>query len=213
MYLSRVTLDTADPRALRLLSDHYSLHQLVWSAFPDRTDGGPGRVLFRVEPPVTGRCPVVLVQSEREPRWGETERSSVLSAEWKSYTPRPAKGRRLRFRLRANPTARRVFAGPAPEGEPKRSGKRVGVYKEEAQRKWLEAKAEQAGFRLLDYQVFDRGFVVSRKPEREEAIRHLCVDFEGILEVTDPKGFLTALESGIGSAKGFGFGLLSVAPA
>jgi CRISPR system Cascade subunit CasE len=211
MYLSRVTLNTADPRALRLLSDHYSLHQLVWSAFPDRTDRGPGRVLFRVEPPVTGRCPVVLVQSERKPRWGETERSSVLSAEWKPYTPRPAKGRRLRFRLRANPTVRRVFES-APNGQPKSSGKRIGVYGEDAQRKWLEAKAEQAGFRPLDYQVFDRGFVVSRKPEREEAIRHLCVDFEGILEVTDPDQFLAALQTGIGSGKGFGFGLLSVAP-
>jgi CRISPR system Cascade subunit CasE len=37
------------------------------------------------------------------------------------------------------------------------------------------------------------------------------VDFEGILEVTDPEEFAAAVTAGIGPAKAFGFGLLSVA--
>ena len=37
--------------------------------------------------------------------------------------------------------------------------------------------------------------------------------FEGMLRVDEPEKFLKSVESGIGSAKGFGFGLLSVAPA
>ena len=36
--------------------------------------------------------------------------------------------------------------------------------------------------------------------------------FDGVLEVNDPDIFIKSIESGIGSAKGFGFGLLSIAP-
>lgn len=43
--------------------------------------------------------------------------------------------------------------------------------------------------------------------------RFLAVRFDGLLEVTDPGKFLETLRAGIGSAKGFGFGLLSLAPA
>jgi CRISPR system Cascade subunit CasE len=37
------------------------------------------------------------------------------------------------------------------------------------------------------------------------------VEFDGVLKVTDSEAFGRALSSGIGPAKGFGFGLLSVA--
>jgi CRISPR system Cascade subunit CasE len=40
---------------------------------------------------------------------------------------------------------------------------------------------------------------------------HLAVQFDGVLEVTDPAKFLETVRQGIGSAKGFGFGLLSLA--
>ena len=79
------------------------------------------------------------------------------------------------------------------------------------QRAWLDRKAERAGFRVLDCRVSDRGFQVSRKGDGAPPLRHLCVDFEGVLQVTDPDRFLAAMRSGIGSAKGFGFGLLSIA--
>lgn len=37
--------------------------------------------------------------------------------------------------------------------------------------------------------------------------------YEGILEVADPERFATAVRQGIGPAKAYGYGLLSVAPA
>ena len=42
-------------------------------------------------------------------------------------------------------------------------------------------------------------------------LTHVAVRFDGLLEVTDPVKFLETLRAGIGSAKGFGFGLLSLA--
>ena len=40
---------------------------------------------------------------------------------------------------------------------------------------------------------------------------HQAVRFEGVLQVVDPVAFQQTLRCGIGSAKGFGFGLLSLA--
>jgi CRISPR system Cascade subunit CasE len=42
-------------------------------------------------------------------------------------------------------------------------------------------------------------------------LSHHAVRFEGILCVTNPEQFVATVESGIGSAKSFGFGLLSLA--
>jgi len=211
MYLSRLTINTRSPVALRALSDPYAMHQLVWSAFPDREQGGTGRVLFRLEPLADGRPPVVLVQSQREPAWEPLEQAGCLTSECKPSSPMVSRGQRLRFRLRANPTARRVFSPPVPEGMPKPSGTRIGVYGEEAQRAWLDRKAGQSGFKVLDCRVADRGFQESHRRDGSAPLRHLCVDFEGILEVADPERFLSAVENGIGSGKAFGFGLLSLA--
>ncbi len=41
---------------------------------------------------------------------------------------------------------------------------------------------------------------------------HGGVQFRGILEVTDREKFIETYHAGIGSAKGFGFGLLLLAP-
>jgi CRISPR system Cascade subunit CasE len=42
---------------------------------------------------------------------------------------------------------------------------------------------------------------------------HVPVLFEGVLRVNDPAKLIEAVRNGIGSAKGYGFGLLSLAPA
>jgi CRISPR system Cascade subunit CasE len=213
MFLSRIVLSGQDSRALHAQADAYLMHQLVYAGFPDREAGGPGRVLFRVDGDRSGRAPEVLVQSEREPDWSGLLAESVLqAADHKAVRLHLAAGHRLRFRLRANPTVRRVFSPPAPEGQPKKSGTRVGVYGEDPQRAWLARKAEQHGFRVLDSRVTDRGLQVARKAKGSSPLQHLCVDFDGTLEVTDSDRFLAVLYSGIGSAKAFGFGLLSVAP-
>src|ERR1700683_5857356 len=87
------------------MSDLYEMHRTLWSACPGGGDGGPGRILFRVDSGRSG--PTVIVQSEHAPNW------SALPDE---YLSRPAEtkplvltftaGQRLRFRLRANPVQR-----------------------------------------------------------------------------------------------------------
>jgi len=207
MYLSKLLLNP-DPRCrsvLRDLADPYEMHRTVLRAFPDRSSGGPGRVLFRLEPPRPDHPPTVLVQSDKTPDWSPlTDRNGYLleSPQFKPYRPAFRREQRLRFRLRANPTV-------------KRDGKRHGLIRGEQQLAWLGRKAKVGGFTLLQVRTSRQARRLSRKASPQGGVRqavHLGVDFEGILQVTDPDAFLAALAGGIGPAKAFGCGLLSVAP-
>ena len=80
---------------------------------------------------------------------------------------------------------------------------------------WLQRKGEQAGFHLLSVQLSQQGMVQCRvrRQQGRNRMQFLSVQFEGLLEVTDPHRLLNSVQQGIGSGKGLGFGLLSLAPA
>lgn len=141
-------------------------------------------------------------------------------------------GRVLSFRLRANPTKR---IPEAFSGDCALRGKRVGLLREEAQIAWLirkgleREKGKPGGFEILMKEVEDQNGVMRRVPcvnvcpegqqrgrKRESGqsheLTHSSVCFDGLLRITDVDAFRETLASGIGPAKAFGFGLLSVAP-
>jgi len=108
-------------------------------------------------------------------------------------------GQRLRFRLRANPTV-------------KRGGKREGLLSEDEQIAWLNRKGTVHGFTVMTVYVHDQRFEVGKSGSEGE-VRMFCATFDGHLTVSDPEKLLQAVENGIGSGKGFGNGLLSLARA
>lgn len=202
MYLSRLNLPLADRQTQELLASPYELHRALMEALPTPA----GRMLFRVEPP--GRhasAALVLVQSEDEPDWDNAGLPRSTTIEKKAFDPQPPRGARFRFRLRANPTARRKIDGAA-------EGKRVGLTTEEDQRAWLARKGDQGGFQPDGVIVIDEGQIKAAKPNGH-ALTFRSVRFEGVLEVTEPDRLREALQAGVGSGKAFGFGLLSVARA
>ena len=84
----------------------------------------------------------------------------------------------------------------------------MGLYKEEEQIEWLKNKAEKSGFQLLKLVIAPEGL----KEDKNSQTKHLSTRFEGILKITNKEKFIETLKNGIGSAKAFGFGLLSIAP-
>jgi CRISPR system Cascade subunit CasE len=50
-----------------------------------------------------------------------------------------------------------------------------------------------------------------KKNNKTFKIKHLAVKYEGLLQIIDPDKFTKTFIKGIGSAKAFGFGLLSLA--
>jgi CRISPR system Cascade subunit CasE len=228
VYLSEVTLDPRRRTALKLLGDSYGMHRFLLMGFPDGDREAMGRMLYRAE---SRREAIrVLVQSEIRPDWSRLE-AEAKSIRGPKETPlfRPdgspifQAGQTLRFRLRANPTAKRA------------EKKRRALLTRDEQCEWLARKGVQHGFELIpvpnDPAWFDpfeeepecrmevRIIKLDRMIGRKQAesgenmqIEHFGVDFDGSLRVTDPRLFAEAIRKGVGPAKGFGFGLLSVAP-
>jgi CRISPR system Cascade subunit CasE len=234
MFLSKLVLNARDRQARRDLALTYELHRSLWRAFPDND---PGRILFRVDTDRAGAPPIVLVQSDLRPRWerlGERGSHYLLAApDLKDYQPSFAPAQRLRFRLRANPTkkvaslskAERLAGAGERDGNTK-NGRRLAMLREEDQVAWLLHKSERGGFQIpgewiaadndprapnFRVDVIPEGWVRCGKDGHSDG-RFYAVRFEGVLEVTDPEKLRQTVEDGIGSAKGFGFGLLSLAP-
>ncbi|MCK9459127.1 MAG: type I-E CRISPR-associated protein Cas6/Cse3/CasE [Proteobacteria bacterium] len=203
MYLSKLKASPMSLDVQRVLANPYLLHQGLLQAFSPEIRGGGGRVLFRVEPQDPGDVVVVLVQSEPRPDWSRVafwDRLALLSSECKDFEPKLSAGRRLRFRLRFNPTLQR-------------EGKRLPKLGEEAQRAWLARKLDAAGMELLGAVLVDEGKVaaVKRDVSSERKMTFLSVRADGALAVKDAVRAVAAIRAGIGPAKGLGFGLLSLA--
>ena len=231
MFLSKLVLNMRSGFVRRDLARPYEMHRtLLNGGFDGRDKDEFGRVLFRVDAAPRGGPPVVLVQSEGEPEWsglpvGYTDEQPAF----KPFTIAVSAGQQLRFRLRANPTKRVAAGNPTLGGT--MHGKRVGLLTEADRIRWLLGKGNCGGFvipgewvkarhpltgepvDLPNFRVdaMPEGRVRNDKPGADGGFA--VVWYEGVLGVTDPEAFAAVVRRGIGSAKGFGFGLLSIAPA
>jgi CRISPR system Cascade subunit CasE len=222
MYLSRLILNPRSRRAQRELANPYELHRTLMRSFPDDLKKGDERVLFRVDVDERGGVPTVLLQSHAAPDWawlGDPRANGYLlrAPESKPFDLAFTPGQTLAFRLRANPTEKHWRE---VDGEQK--AKRDPLYREEDQIAWLERKGAQGGFRVLRVAVAKEGNTYGRQPVEKAAgdaekgpkthrLTLHAVRFDGLLQVTDPAKLWEMVQAGVGSGKGLGFGLLSLA--
>lgn len=216
MLLSRLELNTTsawEAASSRFFEHPYCVHQGVWRFF-SKGEKRDRDFLYRIDRQA-GR-PLVFTLSERPPE----DADGLWSITTKVFEPDLRVGDRLAFRLRANPTIRRKEAG-AKAGErcdavydQRRQDKAAGVERtvqevaQEVGERWLARKGGDHGFQLRHVAV--DGYEVHRFAKKGVTLSVATCDFEGVLEVTDVAVFREALRSGIGSAKGFGCGLLLV---
>lgn len=238
IFLSRLQLDPLSRRVQTELARPYEMHRTLCHAFPDLAgdEWTAARVLFRVDD--DGGRLQLLVQSKCEPDWRAFSnhlggaRYLFASPQVKEWQPQFRAGQTLRFRLLANPTFR-------PKKEDGSDGERRGLYREHERLDWLARQSTRCGFVLpqarttlkrdgtpvvfrgrphnelvLDLptcQVIDLNDG-RRFPLPDRKIQFSAARFDGVLQISNVNLFSLALENGIGPAKGFGFGLLSVAP-
>ncbi len=231
MFISQLSLNTRKKDVHRDLASPYEMHRTLLRAFPDQHNGGTGRVMFRVDVSRDeDRPPIVLVQSEKRPDWTVLEKGGYAQVTGvKELIPAVSEsmsmsrnvmlvrtGDQFRFRLIANPTVKRQVEG-------KKNGRREACVTEEQQLAWLARKGEAGGFSLMVSEtdagesipacvMIPMGRMTSHRRKDHCNMTHFGVCFNGCLQVTDASQFASTLVSGIGSAKAFGFGLLSIAP-
>ncbi len=224
VFLSRLIVNVGDnpdrPRPGRFwLRNIYHIHQRLSMAFPSRfqkeqdpfflTPFNPQnferpKFLFRIE---RGPDIVIIVQSEIEPDWDYAFKNAPeLLKEKPEVEEVPynyKKDQKIHFRLLANPSKRKPGRG--------KGRNRLGLFEREAQIAWLKRKGANGGFIIDESQlkIEPMGFqrcIKANLPNNQ--MTHYAVHFDGILTITDDELFYNTIRQGIGSGKGFGFGLL-----
>ena len=203
MYLSKIHIPWHHAQ------NSYQLHQALWRLFPDG-EHAERDFLFRVEQLQKGTGAQVLMQSAIQPQ--SSEQSPVLLA-LREYSLNMQNGQRLRFKLRANPIK---TIKDSSKGTVEKKGKiftktvRVPLLHEEQQQAWLERKLQL--FAQLEMLIVQPEPVLYfRKPKEGRSGKIQTAMFDGVLTVTDADAFIDQVKQGIGPAKAFGCGLLSLA--
>ncbi len=223
-WLARLDVDAEIAFAERIF-DSYAWHRKAWECYPGTPDAKRD-FLSRIDQ-LEGRFRFWLLSRRKPslPAWCPPESFSL-----KEISPSFLSHRYYAFDLRANPVKTVVQRGPNGEtlfraNGKRKSGKRIPLLDPGELKTWLVRKGEvrcrdkqtgldiPGGFRIVE----DEPLEISRMTEShfrkgKHAGYHGGIQFRGILEVTDTDRFQDSYYFGIGSAKGFGFGLLLLAP-
>jgi|SRR6185312_3749024 len=217
MYFTRMALNPARRGTRFLQTSPQAMHAAVLSAFPPgvATQNTEGRVLWRLD---RSKHEVFLyVVSPESPDLTHLIEQAgwPTSSTWQTrdYAPMLGQitaGQHYVFRLVANPVRQ--------PREAELGGKRVGHVTAAQQQEWLIDRVERSGFRILEAAEETPALVVSdrevKKFSRGPATVTLSTArFDGHLEVTDAGLLRQALAMGIGPAKGYGCGLMTLARA
>lgn len=208
-YMTRVRLADTGRTSCRILSSPNRVHAAL------EASGASGdRILWRLDETSEGATLYIVSGAELdahevESRFGIEARAHA-SKPYDGFLDSLSVGSRYLYRLKANASHR---CSKRVEG--RRRGYEKGsirpCFSDDEASLWLHDRAQQNGF------VLDRSpQVVARSMNRffhkGRTVTQVEAVFEGTLTVTDPDLLRRALVNGIGRAKAFGCGLMTVIP-
>lgn len=224
MFISRCEINPAKRQARKLLGSPQAMHAAVMSCFPRSQSDEVGRILWRIDE--NNGAQFLLIVSSVKPDLSVIEEQAgwvtSSTAEYKKYGPfldQIEDGQFYHFRLTANP----VHHVRRENGRSQRLG-HVSVRHQE---QWLLDRMGRYGFTIpqvdrgedaedatYSFAVNERGKrSFSRRAERGRRVTLTTATFEGILQVTDAETLRKTMVEGIGPAKAYGCGLLTLVPA
>jgi CRISPR system Cascade subunit CasE len=218
MYLTRFDVNGARRGARALLASPQKLHAAVLAGFPPAapTPDDQGRVLWRVDQQ-QHRIGLYVVSPTRPDLTHLVEDvgwPSTHGWDTRDYSPlleALKSGAQWAFRLAANPVSSRRKSQDSPRSQ------RFGHVTVAQQTEWLLARAQRCGFTVplgvgKEPDVAVRGRQTRTFDRKGHTVTLTTAVFEGHLEITDPDALRSSLVNGIGPAKGYGCGLLTLAP-
>lgn len=219
MYLTKMVINARRRGAKLLMASPQALHAAVMAGFADDRPTVDGRVLWRLDVYNPHRVVLYTVSPDKPDFTHIVEQAGWPTTEtWETRCYDPLlksllSGQQWQFRLTANPVRSGLRAGWSDT-------KPLGHVTVKQQEHWLIQRSKNAGFRLVpctaargggdfDLAVVDRSIRRFRRKDGQVTI--VTATFEGYLEVTEPEALRRALTHGIGRAKSYGCGLLTLA--
>ncbi|MES9506856.1 type I-E CRISPR-associated protein Cas6/Cse3/CasE [Streptomyces sp. NPDC000609] len=236
MYLTRFRVNTGRSDARQLLGSPHRMHGAVNMSFPTppSREGSAPRVLWRVDRNGTSETLLYIVSPTRpdltglveQAGWPASDEPGWTTFAYEDFLAALHPGDTWGFRLTANPV-HNIRHEYVKEGErTKRAAHRTPRH----QMDWLLKRQEQAGFEIVEkpverrllpegdeYELIVRDQVPMRfrRPPAKTGgndVQITRVTFDGRLRVTEPDLFRRTLTHGLGKAKAYGCGLMTLAP-
>lgn len=226
MYLTRFRINPQRIGGRKLLSSPQVLHASVMSSFAELPDDtGAPRVLWRLDRDSKSQIHLCIVSPYKPDLTHLVEQAGwPTTARWETYDYGPfldrlSAGDQFAFRLTANP----VHSVRNKDGAPTKPTAHIGPRN---QMRWLLQRQENSGFKIArrpastasrdeldEHQVtvHSRRELAFKKKGAQKPVTLVTVTYDGRLEITDPEAFRRALTHGIGKAKAYGCGLMTLA--
>ena len=199
-YLTVININETRPVWWQTENNLEALHAIVEKSVP----GDSGRVLWRVDKDAGKNGDLLVIKSDTIPdatgiveqfgwpRLGYDEQVKTASMDRLLESLEP--GQRFRFRLTVNPMSRS-------------NGKRVPLVGDDALA-WTSGKLEDSGFKILFIEQRDEHSGRLFKNGRPVFIKSST--YVGTVEIVDADSAREALVNGIGRAKAYGNGLMTL---
>lgn len=224
IYFSRVRLNPTRRGTRRFVTSPQSLHAAIMGSHAGAVETASGRVLWRLDQSSSHDIELYVVSPSPPDFTGLVEQAGwPMTETWDStkYQPfldRLGRGQHWRFRLTANPVRALAREGTRGHVSP-----HISV---EHQLRWLADRASGWGFSFLEESTgndsiavsnrqtsaFDRRVAVDGGLRTRGRVAITRADFAGRLRVEDPESLRRALTFGMGRAKAYGCGLMTLAP-
>lgn len=233
-YLTRIEINPRRRSSTRVLASPHRMHGAVSLCFPPSTP--PGRVLWRIDRAAAGLYLYLVSAVAPDPTGFVEEHGWPATGGWatRDYAPLLDKvqaGVSFSFRLAANPvhhvrppsTPRRDSDDDRGKGAADIADRRGGRVRGQRfahitvaqQLTWLVSRAPGWGFSVGSEDEPTARIVERRKlvfTRNQQPVTVGLAVFEGHLTVTDAVVLRERLVSGIGAAKAYGCGMLTLAP-
>lgn len=220
MYLTRMQINPRRRGAQHLIASPHAMHAAVLAGFADAGPTDEGRVLWRLDTYDNNRV-LLFVASPEQPDfthigeqagWPTTQ--TWHTRDYDPFLQSLRTGQRWQFRLTANP----VHSSRKPGWT---DTKPLGHVTVKQQEQWLIDRTHRWGFHLAGSRGADPGsdavdLAITDRATRRFRRNHSQVTiatatYEGQLEITDPDVMRNTLTHGVGRAKSYGCGLLTLA--
>lgn len=220
MFLTRVQINPRRRGAQKLIGSPHAMHAAVLAGFADPRPTDQGRVLWRLDSYDANRVLLFVASPDRPDFTHIGEQAGwPTTVTWHTLPYDPflgslRTGQCWQFRLTANP----VHSGRKPGWADTKPIAHVTVKQQE---QWLLGRVHEWGFRLVgsrgaepDSDAIDLAITAraSRRFRRNNSqVTIATATYEGQLEITNPDAMRRTLTHGVGRAKSYGCGLLTLA--
>ncbi|MFR9879466.1 type I-E CRISPR-associated protein Cas6/Cse3/CasE [Corynebacterium striatum] len=215
--LTKLYLNPLKRDAAKLLANPQAMHAAVRGAFPPDIDESQSRVLWRVDHREHEHVLYIVGPEKPDAQhiveqagWGTRP---AQSADYSRFLEQIVNGQKWAFELVGNPVESITIPG-------KSRGKVVPHVTAAQQCEWLLKKSMAAGFSIAVDEneepmlsVVERNNLRFSKRDGAKRVSLRTARFRGQLVVTNAKALNKSLQQGIGRARAYGCGLLTLAPA